>query len=51
MHQLYVSMYVSKMDVECLWFSGIPVGVYGEIFRRYGGDFTGEIVNDLSPER
>ena len=32
-------------------FSGIPVSAYSEIFRRYGGDFAGETVYDLSPER
>ena len=39
------------LNVGCFGFSGIPVGVYAEIFRRYGVDFSGEIVYDLSPER
>jgi hypothetical protein len=32
-------------------FPGIPVAFYKELFRRYGQDFGGEVVYDLTPEK
>jgi len=32
-------------------FPGIPVCFYKELFRRYGQDFGGEVVYDLTPEK
>ena len=30
---------------------GIPVALYQELFRRFGQDFGGEVVYDLTPEK